>query len=141
MVSINNSTGFVLLNNNTNLNSTKPNQGQGVDRNTMANTNVSRSDATSSIQSTEKSHTTQSTQPAHIADNQSVITSPSSKNAVASAVALSVKAMKSDDYQQSQVQYDLPEGKSRKAMQQYFDVMSHNKREELSQMLGVDMYV
>jgi hypothetical protein len=64
-----------------------------------------------------------------------------SPNAVASAVALSVKAMKSADYQQSQVQYDSPEGKSRKALEAYFGVMSQAKREELAQMLGVDMYI
>ncbi len=65
----------------------------------------------------------------------------STPNAVASAVALSVKAQKNADFQQDRVQYDLPEGKSRKALQEYFSVMSQSRRDELAQMLGVDMYV
>lgn len=65
----------------------------------------------------------------------------SSPNAIASAVALSVKERKNADFQQNQVQYDMPQGKSRKALQEYFAVMSQAQREELAQMLGVDMYV
>jgi len=152
MVSINNSTGFVLPNNHTNPNSTKQNQGRGVESDAVnksaansvfadkvtAKTGVQSSDTTSSVKSTEQNSAI-STVRAN--ENRAVVTTPNAKNSVASAVELSVKAMKNADYQESQVQYDLPEGKSRKAMQEYFNVMSHDKREELSQMLGVDMYV
>ncbi|MDW2167201.1 chromosome partitioning protein ParA, partial [Vibrio sp. 2099] len=41
----------------------------------------------------------------------------------------------------AQVQYDLPEGNARKAMEQYMDVMNRAKKEELAQLLGVDIYV
>lgn len=74
-------------------------------------------------------------------ESRAVAAVPSSPNAVASAVALSVKAQKNADFQQSQIQYDLPEGKARKALDEYFSVMSQAQRDEISQMLGVDMYV
>jgi hypothetical protein len=138
MVSINSSTGAVQPNNRTSLNSTNQNKGQGIEHNVAEKAGVDGRFATSSIKSTDQSQTASAVQSS---DNRSVVATSNSKNAVASAVALSVKAMKNADYQQSQVQYDLPEGRSRKALQEYFNVMSHDKREELSQMLGVDMYV
>ncbi|NCO47198.1 MAG: chromosome partitioning protein ParA, partial [Vibrio sp.] len=35
----------------------------------------------------------------------------------------------------------LPEGRSRKAMEEYMDVMNQAKKEELAQLLGVDIYI
>lgn len=40
----------------------------------------------------------------------------------------------------SHIQYDQPEGKHRDAVSSYLDVMNQQKRDELSAMIGVDMY-
>lgn len=63
------------------------------------------------------------------------------KSAVANAVEHSVRAMSEPEIEASQLNYDLPEGKSRKALQQYYTVMNHAQREELAQMLGLDIYI
>ncbi|WP_372378130.1 chromosome partitioning protein ParA [Vibrio natriegens] len=60
---------------------------------------------------------------------------------VASAVAHSIKQVDESQIHKAQVQYDLPEGNARKAMEQYMDVMNRAKKEELAQLLGVDIYV
>ncbi|KGY11975.1 chromosome partitioning protein ParA [Vibrio tubiashii] len=60
---------------------------------------------------------------------------------VANAVAHSIRHVSESEIHRAQVQYDLPEGRSRKAMEEYMDVMHQAKREELSQMLGVDIYI
>lgn len=60
---------------------------------------------------------------------------------VANAVAHSIRHVNESEIHRAQVQYDLPEGRSRKAMEEYMDVMHQAKREELSQMLGVDIYI
>ncbi|EEY44479.1 hypothetical protein VMA_002545 [Vibrio mimicus VM223] len=39
------------------------------------------------------------------------------------------------------MQYDLPEGRARKAMEEYLDVMNQARKEELAQLLGVDIYI
>ncbi|WMO19078.1 chromosome partitioning protein ParA [Vibrio alginolyticus] len=58
---------------------------------------------------------------------------------VANAVAHSIKHVDESQIHRAQVQYDLPE--SRKAMEHYMDVMNRAKKEELAQLLGVDIYV
>ncbi len=60
---------------------------------------------------------------------------------VANAVAHSIKQLDESQIHRAQVQYDLPEGNARKAMEQYMDVMNRAKKEELAQLLGVDIYV
>ncbi|PMH41895.1 chromosome partitioning protein ParA [Vibrio sp. 10N.286.49.B3] len=60
---------------------------------------------------------------------------------VANAVAHSIKPMNESDLKKAQLHYDLPEGHSRKAMQEYFDVLNQAKKEELAQMFGVDIYI
>jgi len=60
---------------------------------------------------------------------------------VANAVAHSIRHVNESEIHKAQVQYDLPEGRSRKAMEEYMDVMHQAKRDELSQMLGVDIYI
>lgn len=138
MVSVNGSLGSVLPNNNSQVQSNNQSQRRGIEQGGAETSVVKGSSSTSLVNATEQRQgvsSAQSSEPRAVA-----VTSPS-KNALASAVALSVKAMKNADYQQSQVQYDSPEGKSRQAMQAYFDVMSQDQREALSQMLGVDMYV
>ncbi|ORT50366.1 hypothetical protein ST37_10885 [Vibrio sp. qd031] len=42
---------------------------------------------------------------------------------------------------QARVQYDLPEGSSRQAMQEYLNVANQARREELEQLVGVDLYI
>ncbi len=75
---------------------------------------------------------------------------PSSTNAtnqttqvtkVAQAVAHSVKHLSDADVARAQVQYDLPEGRSKKALEAYMNVMNRAKREELEQLLGVDIFI
>ncbi|MCA0935597.1 chromosome partitioning protein ParA [Vibrio alginolyticus] len=60
---------------------------------------------------------------------------------VANAVAHSIKQVDESQIHRAQVQYDLPEGNGRKAMEQYMDVMNRARKEELAQLLGVDIYV
>jgi hypothetical protein len=60
---------------------------------------------------------------------------------VANAVAHSIRHVNESDLHKAQVQYDLPEGRGRKAMEEYMSVMTQAKRDELSQMLGVDIYI
>jgi hypothetical protein len=137
MVSVNGSLGPVLPNNGQ-LKSANQSQIRTVGNGTADTSALAAHGSTSAVNSTEHSQAIASTPSS---ERRDLAVASQTKNAVASAVALSVKAMKNADYQQSQVQYDLPEGKSRQAMQAYFDVMSQDKREALSQMLGVDMYV
>ncbi|MCZ4293766.1 chromosome partitioning protein ParA [Vibrio sinaloensis] len=60
---------------------------------------------------------------------------------VANAVAHSIRHVSDSELHKAQVQYDLPEGRGRKAMEEYMNVMTQAKRDELSQMLGVDIYI
>ncbi|ENC9835031.1 chromosome partitioning protein ParA [Vibrio fluvialis] len=60
---------------------------------------------------------------------------------VATAVSNSIRQMDPSDIHRAQVQYDLPEGRSRKALEEYMDVMNQARKEELAQMLGVDIYI
>lgn len=60
---------------------------------------------------------------------------------VTSASEASHSVQHLSEYDQTQLQYDLPEGHSRKALEQYMSVMNQTKREELTQLLGVDMYI
>lgn len=75
---------------------------------------------------------------ANKSQNKSPVSQPSK---VANAVAHSIRHVNESDLHQAQVQYDLPEGRGRKAMQEYMNVLNQTKREELSQMLGVDIYI
>ncbi|WP_295899584.1 chromosome partitioning protein ParA [uncultured Vibrio sp.] len=60
---------------------------------------------------------------------------------VANAVSNSIRHVSESDIHRAQVQYDLPEGQSRKAMQEYLSVMTQSKRDELAKLLGVDIYI
>ncbi|MEH0761404.1 chromosome partitioning protein ParA [Vibrio sp. 16] len=60
---------------------------------------------------------------------------------VANAVAQTIRHVSESEVHKAQIQYDLPEGRSRKAMEEYMNVMQQAKRDELSQMLGVDIYI
>ncbi|MCK6262034.1 chromosome partitioning protein ParA [Vibrio sp. ZSDE26] len=60
---------------------------------------------------------------------------------VADAVSNSIRHVSESEIHRAQVQYDLPEGQSRKAMQEYLSVMTQSKREELAKLLGVDIYI
>ncbi|GAA5646633.1 MULTISPECIES: hypothetical protein [Vibrio] len=60
---------------------------------------------------------------------------------VADAVSHSIRQVQPSDVHQARLQYDLPEGKSRKAMEEYLNVMNQAKREELASLLGVDIYI
>lgn len=44
------------------------------------------------------------------------------------------------DHAHANIQYDLPEGKSRQALEQYMNVFHQEKRDELSRLMGVDIY-
>lgn len=60
---------------------------------------------------------------------------------VANAVAHTIRYVQESDIHKAQIQYDLPEGRSRKALEEYMRVMNQAKRDELIQMLGVDIYI
>ncbi|KII79700.1 hypothetical protein [Vibrio renipiscarius] len=60
---------------------------------------------------------------------------------VANAVAHTIRYVQESDIHKAQIQYDLPEGRSCKALEEYMRVMNQAKRDELIQMLGVDIYI
>jgi hypothetical protein len=60
---------------------------------------------------------------------------------VANAVSQSIRAVKESDIDRVNLQYDLPEGQSRKAMQAYMDILNRAKKEDLAQLFGVDIYI
>ncbi len=60
---------------------------------------------------------------------------------VANAVAHTIRNVQQADIEKAQIHYDLPEGRSRKALEEYMRVMNQAKRDELIQMLGVDIYI
>ncbi|WP_428771999.1 chromosome partitioning protein ParA [Vibrio sp.] len=71
-------------------------------------------------------------------DQQAAVTQPSK---VANAVANSIRSADPADIHRAQLQYDLPEGRGRKALEEYMDVMNQARREELAHLLGVDIYI
>ncbi|WEM43146.1 hypothetical protein PTW35_04920 [Photobacterium sp. DA100] len=60
---------------------------------------------------------------------------------VAKAVAQSVRDPEVLSAAHSHIQYDQPEGKNRQALESYLGVMHQQKRDELSMLVGVDVYV
>ncbi|MGO1297104.1 MAG: chromosome partitioning protein ParA [Vibrio sp.] len=60
---------------------------------------------------------------------------------VAHAVSQSIRHMNESDWRGATLHYDLPEGRGRKALEEYMGVMHQAKREELAQLLGVDLYI
>ncbi|MDG3087490.1 chromosome partitioning protein ParA [Vibrio hannami] len=60
---------------------------------------------------------------------------------VANAVSQSIRTMHESDIEKARIQYDLPEGGSRKALEEYMQVLNRAKREELAQLVGVDIYI
>jgi hypothetical protein len=78
---------------------------------------------------------------AQASSSSSQVTSLGQTTKVATAVAHSIHHMSDADMHDANLQYDLPEGRGRKAMEEYLDVMNQARREELAQMLGVDIYI
>nr|AER30474.1 chromosome segregation ATPase [Vibrio aerogenes CECT 7868] len=72
---------------------------------------------------------------------KSAVDSARQPTPVAHAVSHSLEAIKNAESYQNNLQYDLPEGRARKALEEYFDVMNQTRREELAQMMGVDIYI
>jgi len=70
--------------------------------------------------------------------NQTAVGQPTK---VANAVAQTIRQVDESELHRAQIQYDLPEGRSRRAMEEYMDVMNQAKREELAQLMGVDIYI
>ncbi|MGF1752051.1 chromosome partitioning protein ParA [Vibrio makurazakiensis] len=60
---------------------------------------------------------------------------------VANAVSHSIRHVQESDIHKAQIQYDLPEGRGRRALEEYMDVMNQSKKEELAKLLGVDIYI
>nr|AER30466.1 chromosome segregation ATPase [Vibrio cyclitrophicus] len=60
---------------------------------------------------------------------------------VANAVSHSIRHVNESEIHKAQVQYDLPEGRGRRAMEQYMDVMNRAKKEELAKLIGVVLYI
>lgn len=60
---------------------------------------------------------------------------------VASAVSQSIRNIRESDIEKAHIQYDLPEGNSRRALQEYMEVLNRAKKEELAQLVGVDIYI
>ncbi|WP_413284013.1 chromosome partitioning protein ParA [Vibrio sp. MA40-2] len=83
----------------------------------------------------------------HKAHNKSALKNSDAQNnnnqtsKVASAVSQSIRVVSESDLEKVELQYDLPEGYSRKAMEQYMDVFHHAKKEHLAKLMGVDIYI
>ncbi len=63
---------------------------------------------------------------------------------VATAVSRGIRASESADgaaQQHARLHYDGPDSKNRQALSSYHDVLNQRRREELSEMFGVDIYV
>ncbi len=60
---------------------------------------------------------------------------------VANAVAHTIRQVSENEFHRAQIEYDLPEGGGRKAMEKYMEVMNQARREELTELLGVDIYI
>ncbi|MBB1312582.1 MULTISPECIES: hypothetical protein [Aliivibrio] len=67
--------------------------------------------------------------------------SVSQPSQVAKAVTNHIKHLDASAYADSRLQYDLPEGRNRHAMEEYMDIMLQKRREELAQLVGVDLYI
>lgn len=67
--------------------------------------------------------------------------SVSQTSKVADAVAHSIRQIDPADIHRARIQYDLPEGQASKALEEYLGVMNQARKEELAQMLGVDIYI
>ncbi len=52
-----------------------------------------------------------------------------------------LKTLNASEYANARLQYDLPEGRSRKALEEYMDIMLQKRRDELAQLVGVDLYI
>ncbi|MCJ2375678.1 chromosome partitioning protein ParA [Vibrio sp. ZSDZ34] len=60
---------------------------------------------------------------------------------VAQAVSLSVNQTQHSEFERARIHYDLPEGRNKKALEEYIGVMQHSKKEELARLLGIDIYI
>lgn len=60
---------------------------------------------------------------------------------VAKAVARSVRDPQLIQDAHSKIQYDQPEGNHRQALDLYMGVMYQHRKDELSELVGVDVYV
>ncbi|WED22557.1 chromosome partitioning protein ParA [Vibrio sp. JC009] len=66
---------------------------------------------------------------------------PGQTTRVADAVSSSIRQVKESEIEKAQIQYDLPEGNSRKALEEYMEVLNRARKEELAQLVGVDIYI
>ncbi|MCG3864609.1 MULTISPECIES: hypothetical protein [unclassified Photobacterium] len=68
-----------------------------------------------------------------------------SSDAVSSTFALSsLSATQHSEWasqEYRQLQYDRPDGKHQKALSMYMDVMQHSRKEQLSDLIGINMVV
>lgn len=60
---------------------------------------------------------------------------------IANAVSQSIRHVNESDIPDSGIQYDLPQGRSRQAMEHYLGVLNQAKRDELARLIGVDLYI
>ncbi|PJC85430.1 chromosome partitioning protein ParA [Vibrio sp. HA2012] len=60
---------------------------------------------------------------------------------LARAVSHSIRRADEADIERARVQYDLPEGHSRRAMQEYMNIFNQARKEELSQLVGVNLFI
>lgn len=60
---------------------------------------------------------------------------------LANAVSHTIRRADEAEIERARVQYDLPEGHSRRAMQEYMDIFNRARKEELAQLVGVDIYI
>ncbi|MFM2578395.1 chromosome partitioning protein ParA [Vibrio fortis] len=92
----------------------------------------------SSIGNTSKANRTNKKNQVKKTDAKTPVGQPTK---VANAVSHSIRHVQESDIHRAQVQYDLPEGRGRKAMEEYMDVMNQAKKEELARLIGVDIYI
>ncbi|WP_087025942.1 hypothetical protein [Thaumasiovibrio subtropicus] len=65
-------------------------------------------------------------------------------SAVATAVSRGIRRSEEAETamrEQARIQYDAPDRKHQQALSSYHDVLNQRRRDELSEMFGVDIYV
>lgn len=60
---------------------------------------------------------------------------------IANAVSHSIRQLSEPEMERLNIQYDLPGGSSRKALEEYMDILNQAKREEIANLIGVDIYI
>ncbi|NLS11561.1 chromosome partitioning protein ParA [Vibrio sp. SM6] len=95
------------------------------------------------VKRSQQAASTNKVQGAEVARSE-VVSSANTTTKVATAVAHSLvnaRSLANAQWDENALGYDLPQGRARQALESYMDVMNQSKKEQLAQLLGVDIYI